>query len=1126
MLLFLVLASLPLRAQVDTGAVVGTVSDSMGAVIAGATITVINQSTDVILRTTSNRQGQYQVLALIPGNYTVESTANGFSSVAVKNIRINVQSRVAVNFTLKVGMVTEKVTVSGLATNLQTQSANLGAVIGTRAINDLPLNGRNFAQLALLSPGVGKNYSGSNQVADGFNVNGMFQLQNNMMLDGMDNNTGSANLIEGATESVKPPPDALSEFRMQTRTYSAEFGNMVGGILNASLKSGTNHFHGDVWEFIRNDALDANDFFDNRYGNRKGPLKQNQYGGTIGGPILHNHTFFFADYQQVLIHTKSTQYSTVPTPLMKGESTQEPGVFDFKELNSIPLEAIVPSQSGCIQGSIILSSCIDPVGRKLLQAYPNPNIPSQVAKEGIPGSFGQTNYEYIVSVPNNTWSTDARVDETINDANRIYGSFSYYHSTGVDPQWTSDPIIGSSNFAATTQTHGINSVLSYLYTPSSNMLNVARVGFSRSLGANQPPSGLALGKSAAPQFGLTGVPVNDYTYGLPQIGVNGLQTLGDSTYRPQHYISQVYQAKDDFTWLYNRHSMKFGLALQRYTSDFLDLANTQGGMGASGQYSSNDRFGATDLLLGDMSSASYESITVPHTFQTGYSIYGQDTWRATNRLVINYGVRYELFSPLLERNNRVANFSPANGGSLITAAPNASGWYARSLIHPDKLDFAPRVGFAYQPGANIVFRGGYGIFYQHRNRFGSESVMTLNPPFLTQASINQPNGSSTPAFQLQDGFPASSLVSIAGSTPPLYELQIRAQDPHQRTSYAEQASFGYEIQLAKQTTLSMDYVGNFGRRMGRIVNANQGVPEWNAQNQFLGSYFQYQNLINWHGVGPQNPHFYTTSAFLEYLENNGYLNYNGLQTQIKHDFSRGLFFNASYTWSHDISDFNVPINGNYIGENAYRDPNHEKSDSPMDVRNRFVASGIWNVPMGRGQRYLNHTPVLSEVIGGWQLNGIFTVQGGNPFTIYGDQADQSGSHDGYADCIGNPFQGATRNASKFIVGGGGFYINPAAYGNPPDDSSLGPAYRYGHFGTCHPYSVHGPGYRDTDLSLFRNFPIHGRVHGSFRAEAFNVWNNVNWGTPYGYIGNLTAFGTVSGTIGSPRNLQFALKIFY
>jgi len=1120
-------------AQIDTGSIVGSVADTSGAAIPNVSFVITNQATEVRLSTTSNAQGQYQSQPLIPGVYSVTASANGFGSKTIRDVAIDVQSRVAVNFRLEVGSTSSQVTVSdNQSGQLQTQTADLGGVVDTRTINDLPLNGRNYAQLALLMPGVGKFYAGPNEVSDGFSVNGNSELQNYFTLDGIDNNSNSANLIEGSAQAIQPSPDALAEFRIQTRTYNAEFGNAAGGVVNASIKSGTNQFHGNAWDYIRNDAFNARYFFDDASRNnvQKQPYKQNQFGGTLGGPIKRDKTFFFVDYQQVLIHTTSTQLSTVPTPLMKGTSSVEPGVFDFREVSGVTFNPIVPSQGGCIVNKIVVSSCLDPVGVKLMQGFPDPNIPSQVALEGTSGSFSPSTPNYVYNAPadNNTWSGDVKIDQTINEKNRIYGRYSIFHSNGTDPQWTADPVYGSQNFAAMTENHGQSVVVSYIRTLSSSMVNEARGGFTRNLGANNPSPALALGQSAAGKYGLTGVPVTPYTYGLPSISLSGLRSFGDSTYRPQHYASQVYQFFDDFTWLKGRHSFKFGYQYHRFTSNFLDLENVQGAFSFSGQYStSGNSFGGTDMLLGDANSASYETLDTPHMYQPGHNLYGQDTWRITDHLVLNYGLRYELYSPLLERNNRVAGFDPDNGGSIVTADTSDKSWYGRSLVHPDKLNFAPRFGFTYQVSPVMVFRGGYGMFYQHLDRYGSEGVSALNAPFLVQSSISQSSGSTTPAFILKNGFPASTLVAQAGVLPPLYTLTIRWQDPNRRTGYVSQPSFGTQIQIAKQTTFSLDYVGNFARKMGRIVNANEGIPEFTPGQNYPGAYFLYQNLINYSGVGPSNPHYYTQAATLEKVLSDGNTNFNSLQASIDHKLTHGIQFGASYAWAHSFQDFNVPINGNYIGENSLRDHAHERSDSTLDVRNRFVGHLLWNLPVGRHGAFFNQTPVVKDVIDGWQVNAVYTVQGGNPFTVYGDQGDQAQNHDGYADCIGDPFKGATRNPMSFAgQNATGFYINPSSFGNPTGDSNLGPQYSYGHFGTCRPYSVHAPGYRDTDMNLFRNFPIRDQMRVEFRAEAFNVFNNVNFAAPYGYIGVPSNFGKIYSTVGSSRNLQFALKLFF
>lgn len=1093
--LILLLPTLGL-AQIDSGTIVGVVRDPSGAVIPGASITVTNKNTGVTNKATTDSAGNYQVSALIPGTYSVRARAGGFKTQIYNDVSVTVASRVGLDFTLQVGAVSQAVTVVAKNPRLETQSAGMGAVVHSKTINDLPLNGRIAAELVLLEPGVTKYYSGPNETPDRFSIDGNSEMQNDFILDGINNNTGTTNQQGNTMEVIQPPPDALKEFRVQTRTYSAEFGNAAGGVINAVTKSGTNQVHGDVWEFLRNNDLDANTFFNNAQGVPIGHFEQNQYGGTIGGPIVHNRTFYFADFQGTNSSTASTQISTVPTPLMKQGN--------FSEL-PFALTPVVPGQTGCISNNMVLPGCMDSVGSNLLDLYPGPNIPSAVATEGTPGSWtGAPNYQYQTSVPFSGYSTDIRIDNQINQRNSIFGRYSYYDITTADPTWTSNPMVGASNFAATIINHFQSAVIGWTDTMSNSLLNQARIGFNREFVRNNPPGSLPLGQSDAPKYGLKGIPIGPFTYGLPPINISGLTTLGGSPWRPQQQVSQVYQFVDNLTWLKGKHSLKFGYSFYRFNNAFLDIEAPQGDMSAGGIYTNNRGFGVADFLLGDMSSAFFVTPLVPHNFITGNSFYAQDSWRVRPNFTLNYGLRYDLFSPLLNHQNQVSNFTPANGGGIISVAPNASGWYGRSLIHPEYNNFAPRIGMAYHVLSRVVLRGGYGIYYQHHERYGSESVMNLNPPYLTDASLSQSFGSTTPQFTLNEGFPINSILS---TNVPLSELQIRAQDPHQPTSYVEDTSFGLQYELSRSTVLEADYVGNFARHMGRIRNLNQGLITGYGTNGMPNVTFLWPNLNNI-AAGQH--------AYLEYLTNDGNTNYSALQVSLRRNYSHGISYGLSYTWGHNMANFNVPINGNFLPQNAFN-MGAEMADSTLDVRNRFVGNVIWALPIGKGGWVLNKGGRASSLLGGWQFNAIATLQSGNPFAVSGpDQSFTGPNHNSTADCIGNPFQGASSNPSDYVGGGSGFFINPAAFAIPAT----------GQFGTCDPYPVHGPGYSDFDISLFKNFKITESKRIEFRSEFFNAFNHPNFGTPSSYIGFPGSFGKVYNTIGIPRQIQFALKFYY
>src|SRR5579864_3526178 len=801
LLILVIISAAPAFAQIDRGAIEGKVLDASGSVVPKAMVTVTNKATGVGVTAPVNDSGEYQVLALIPGTYSVKVSADGFESVLHDDIELHVQDRLSVDFTLKVGSVKQEVVVTAGEPLLQTQTADVGSVVDEQRVNDLPLNGRRYADLALLEPGVQKFYAANNPAPDRFSVNGNLELQNNFLLNGIDNNSWSENLQEFSVQVVQPPPDAVQEFRVQTRTYSAEFGNSAGAVINVTLKSGTNQYHGDVFEYVRNNVFDANSWINNKNGLPKGHFSQNQFGGTLGGPIIKDKTFFFGDFQRFTSRRSTTVTSTVPTPLMKQGN--------FTELSRTLSDSPVTGQTGCVVNNIIQATstsgqtCIDPVGANLVGLFPNPNVASLVALQGLPKSWtGAPNYVFATSVPDDVYSFDGRVDHTLNENNSLFGSYSYYHVNRQDPPWTSNAVVGNGNFATQYRTHTQLVSLGWTRTISSTLVNDARFGFSRDF-AHSDPVGVTLGKSLASNYGLTGIPVTPNTAGLPPIEINGLTRLGTSPWRPQYQISQAWNLIENLSWMKGNHSFKFGYQYLRRSDNFLDIRAPQGELQINGIYTNaNNNMGLPDFLLGDVDATHFTTPLVVHYFQPGHSFYAMDTWRTTPKLNVTYGLRYELFAPVLDRENATSNFIPTNGGGIVTAAANASGWANRALINPDKNDFAPRVGVAYQLTNKMVVRTGYGVFYQHFNRIGSESLIQLNPPFLQDVQLNQGVGSSTPLFQLQNGFP---LNTFTGAALNLTKLQLRAQDPNQRSGYVEQTSFGPEFQIFQDTVVSATY---------------------------------------------------------------------------------------------------------------------------------------------------------------------------------------------------------------------------------------------------------------------------------------------------------------------------------
>jgi hypothetical protein len=1096
------LIGMPVFGQTDTGSMVGTVHDPSGAVIRGAQVDITNTATNVTTSFVTNADGGYQALQLIPGVYSVKATQPGYSVEVQPNITINVQTRAQVDFKLVVGTVQQQVEVSETSQLLQTQSAEVGAVLSTQALNELPLNGRDYDQLALLEPGVFHNadVEVANPAEGRFSANGNLELQNYYQLDGIDNNTGSENLQEQSAQAVIPPPDALQEFAIQTRTYSTEFGTSAGAVVNVSTKSGTNQFHGDLWDYLQNSALNANTFFNNYGGVPKGHFSQNQFGGTIGGPIIRNRTFFFASYEALLSSEAETVLSTVPTPQMKT------GNFSAVA-TTYPLTAEAGNQKGCITGNVISPGCIDPVGQAIMNLYPNPS--PQLSPGGNINAFnGSANYQFATAVPNNTQTLDARIDHTINKKNQIFGRYAYDRSKYQSPLWTSNPIAGNGDFSTQYILHDQSLALGWTHTPSSSLVNTAHFGYLRDF-SHSDPVGLTLGVSDAPMFGLTGIPVGPETAGLPPNYIFGLTTIGSSIYRPQFQVAQVFQFVDDVYKLLGNHSLQFGYEYHQNSLNFFDLEAPQGVILSTGIYSNTSGFGIADYLMGDVGEAIFETALEVNNYIRGNSVYGQDTWRVRPNLTINYGLRYELYPPFwLSRENRTSNFSPANGGEIVSATTN-NGLYGRALIHPDNTNFAPRVGFAYHMSPMLVWRGGFGIFHQFINRIGSESMLQLNPPSLLNVSLSQQIGSTTPVFQLKNGFPSQQLEDQGINLP---SLQIRAQDPNERTTYVEQVSFGPQIQLSNNTVLNLTYVGNWGRKENRLRNANQGQLTGFSGGQPVIT-FPYANLnTETQAVQGAGQH-----AFLELATNDGNTDFNALEVNLQRRLSHRLMYQISYSWSHNMADYVDNLTGGSTPQNAY-DYAHEMSYSAQDVRNRFVGSGTWELPIGQGGWVMNSDSKAAQLLGHWQTNAIVSLQTGIPFTATAPDLSFTGSnHASYPDCMGNPFAGTSTNPKQYAGSNApGTYLNVNAFAAPAA----------GDFGDCRPRSFHGPGLSEADLSLFKSFPLGEMRRFEFRTEFFNALNHPSFQNPAASISAPGAFGKSTGTTTNPREIQFAGKIFF
>ncbi|MFQ5737774.1 MAG: TonB-dependent receptor domain-containing protein [Acidobacteriota bacterium] len=1084
--------------QINTGTIVGTVRDQQGGVIPGASVTVTQTDLGVSTSLVTNDSGFYVASALRPGIYEVRVEMTGFKSTVRSSIQLRIQDRLDVSFDLDIGQVSEQVEVVATAANVQTESGAQGSVIEEKVIVDLPLDGRRYSDLILLSPGaVAAPGTRSNPREARLNVNGNFSLQNYFALNGVDNNTFTGNGQERSPQAVQPPPDALQSFKIQTRTYDAEFGWSQGAVINAEIKSGSNQFHGSGWYFHRNDNLNAANFFANQAGVEKGDELRHQYGGSVGGPLVADRTFFFGDYQRTQSRKAGGASGTVPTPQMRqGIFSGDRDLVIQRDADGNPFyPQIVPCVDE-INDVLNLnamrtdgSPCGDPAGMALAQLYPDPNS----------GKFG---FFSALNIPFEQNSFDLRVDHNLTDTDLLYGSYSFLQVETVVEQGPFPNPLATGGFTANSFVRGQLASMTWNHTFSPVLLNSARFGFNRIFSTSDPvaPEG-----NAGPDFGLNNLP-GAFAFGLPPIRVGGYQLLGTSEWRPQFQVSQVYQVLDNLSYIRGNHSLKFGFEFKRALNNFLDIKAPNGRYIIPNTDYVND--GVANLLLGTVRRVEATTALVPHNYTDGYMFYVQDSWKATPGLTINYGVRYEYFTPLIERNRLTSNFDPtANGGrgALITAnpaplgavpcdfdcvqqGPQGDGLFARTLVHPDRDNWAPRVGVAFRAADNVVLKGGYAIFYQAIDRIGSSAAIQLNPPQLVDFRGQEVQFNEVPKQLLRDPFPA-----VSQAFDPL-SIDLRGRDLNETAPYSQQFSFGTEVRLAENYLLDLAYVGqdtNNIRKLrplnqGKIVDPVAGVvefpfPDWRRLSDFLRS--------------------------------DGNANYNSLQVNLRKAMADGLAFNISYTWAKALGNTQDNLSGggdtNLVRPQNAFDLDADYGRLVFDQNHRLVVNWVWELPFGVGKRFLNDGPA-ANILGGWQFNGIWSSTTGVPVGIRGPDRSGTFSQNARADCIGDPSGPETVEQ----------FFNTGAFAVPADF----------HFGTCGVASLSGWSHHNFDLSVFKNFalPLNEASKVQFRAEFFNAFNTPQFAGPNTSVTS-GRFGQTTRVFDADKEgrvIQFGLKLIF
>ena len=1073
-------------AQINTGTILGTVRDAQGGVVPGAAITVTLTELGVSVDLITNEAGVFQATGLRPGTYQVRAEMAGFKAGVRNEIQLSIQQRLEVDFTLEVGDIAEEVQVEASAVSVQTESGQLGTIIGSEEITDLPLDGRRYSDLILLSPGaVPAPGARSNPREARINVDGNFSLQNYFALNGVDNNTFTTNAQERSPQAVQPPPDALQSFKIQTRTYDAEFGWSQGAVINAEIKSGANDFHGSGWYFLRNDKLNANNFFNNAAGVEKGAERRNQYGLTLGGPIVKDRTFFFADYQRTDSSKAGGANGTVPTAAMKN------GIFTGARDLEIDRDAdgnpFYPQIVPCVDeanDTLNLTAmrtdgrpCGDPAGMALAALYPDPNS----------GTFG---YQSALDVPLEQNSFDVKIDHNISSKDIFYASYSFLQTDTIVEQGPFPNPLATGGFTANSYVRGQLTALTWNRVFSPSVFNSLRFGFNRIYSTSDPvaPEG-----DAGPEFGLNSLP-GTFAYGLPPIRVSGYTLLGTSEWRPQFQVSQVYQLLDNLSWVRGNHFLKFGFEYKRASNDYLDVK------APNGRYIIPDNYvgdGVANLLLGTIGRIEATSALVPHTYTDGVMFYLQDSFKATPKLTLNYGVRYEYFTPVIERDNLVSNFDPeANGGrgALLTANPGdlgkvpcafecvqrvqGGGVFGQALVRPDRNNWAPRFGVAYRIADHTVVKGGYAIFYQALDRMGSSAALSLNPPQLIDFRGFESQFNERPQLLLRDPFPGGSNEFNPQA------IDLRSRSFVGTAPWSQQYSFGFEFRLKENYLLDLSYVGGDSNRIRKLRPLNQGIL---------------------HADGTISQPFPDWARLSDHMASDGNANYNALQVSLRRAMAAGLAFNLGYTWSKSLGDTQDNLSGGASANNVRPQNAHDLAADygllVFDQRHRLVMNWTWEIPFpGNGS--------AKHVLGGWQFNGIWSSTSGAPIGIGGRDRSGTRSQNARADCIGDPE--GPRTVEKFF--------NTAAFAQAQN----------GTFGNCGVASLSGWPHHNFDLSLFKNIDLSDNARVQVRMEFFNAFNTPQFSNPERRVHN-GRFGRTTSILDPSREarvIQFGLKFLF
>ncbi|MGA2653676.1 MAG: TonB-dependent receptor [Terracidiphilus sp.] len=1142
--------------QYETASVLGVVHDASGGVIPGAKVILINIATTLETTETADSQGQFEFTSVRIGQYKIKANAPGFSETLTEPFTAEVNARQRVDVNLKPGATSETVNVTGAAVLLETEDSERGQVISARDVNNLPLNGRAYADLALLTPGVRANVLENQTVTSrdaSYNVNGNRSEQNEFLLDGLDNNAYGTSNQSFSNQAIQPSPDAINEFRVETDNYSAEYGRSAGAVFNVSINSGTDHLHGKVWEYSRNTDFNAVGPFtpptDVLTGKSVKPvLVKNQFGGAIGGrvPRFTNHKiFYFGDFEGNRQVQGQYTASTVPN------ANQRQGIFTDTLGNPVSLHN--PLTGAVYANGVVPQSDWNALAKLVIPALPSPNVTTA-------GASGFSNN--LVNVPKANFTdnkTDARLDFFVNPRTTAFFRWSWHHLNIQD----AEPIVGAAGGNANGTIHDYNKQIAAGYTYLFNQSSIidARVGFTWTLGG-KTPYGLGL-PSLLAQAGIPGLPTSPLiSRSLNDQAVSSFSQFGAQSSNPQFQNPFVIDPKVNYTLLHGRNSIKVGYEYQAINTEIDDFNPTDGNdnygggfsAGASnanaGAYTSNSDAGIkeaaylTDFLVGARSSYTLNNFVIVNYHQMMNFFYVQDDLKVFSNLTINAGLRYELVTPQWVTGNHLANFIPPPGtasqapylaittGTLQQAS--YGGVSARALVNMPTTDFAPRLGFSYAWDPRTVIRGGYGINYIQFNREGGENLLAYNGPYIVNSAITQTIAKTSGGVTTNTPICSASVqttscfsptmqgyspnfVSAAGFSTALAETRYIPKNI--ATGYVQAWHFGLQRQLGKGTLIDVAYVGEHGVKIWVLDDINQAPPntpsptcEFNTTtNSFVTTgcvpLLQRRPIVGFTGI--------------EGSANLGMLIYHAVQARLEHRYANGLYLLNAFSYSRDIDNasghLDTPNNdnsrvnlANLVGERGQSAYNQPLNDT---------LTAIWDLPYGQGRRWgASANRAMQTLAGGWQFTLINTATSGAPVNlIYSEpsQMDVSDLLNYRPNVSGNPRnpRGLWVKTATSLTG----YLSSSTVTIPTNV-----AQPYGNAGRN---PLRDNGFYSTNAGLHKAFPLWSESSNlDFRCEAFNALNSVNYANPDsnrsdGGYGAITAFFP-------PRQIQLALKLTF